>query len=84
VLMGAVAVCPLVFGPFFPVAQTTATWHIVPRRDLLDPPQDTLLFGVSCPAPSSCVAVGYDGHSSLQATLVYTVSGDTWPVTSSP
>lgn len=42
----------------------------------------TELFGVSCPKVSSCVAVGFYGHT--YRTLVESWNGDTWSVVRSP
>jgi hypothetical protein len=81
----AVAImCTALFGFAFAHAQASPTWKIVDGRHAPDPPQDNLLFGVSCPISNSCVAVGYDGNSSFQGAFVETLSGGTWRVTPSP
>jgi hypothetical protein len=67
---------PAVGGP--------STWHIMQDRVLPGAAPDNGLFGVSCPSPGSCVAVGDEGYSTAQRTLVERLRGGTWSVTASP
>ena len=65
-------------------AGASPVWRVLDGRHMPDPPLDNLLFGVSCPDSNSCVAVGYNGNSTFQGTLVETLSRGTWRVTPSP
>jgi hypothetical protein len=42
------------------------------------------LLSVSCPAPSSCVAVGYYGQEGRFSALIETLSGGTWTPATAP
>ncbi len=48
--------------------------------------RDSFLYGVSCTAATSCVAVGNTDHgdASTDLPLIVTLSGGSWSVTSSP
>ena len=60
------------------------TWHIMQEGFLSGAMPDNGLFGVSCPAPGSCVAVGDEGYSTAQRPLVESFRGGAWKVTASP
>lgn len=48
-------------------------------------PQDSAaLLSVSCPAPGSCVAVGYYGQEGDSGALIETLSGGTWTPATAP
>ena len=53
-----------------PAVGVPPTWHIMQDRVLPGAAPDNGLFGVSCPSPGSCVAVGDEGYSTAQRTLV--------------
>jgi hypothetical protein len=84
VVAAVAVVCTVISGIPCSNAGASPVWRVLDGRHIPDPPLDNLLFGVSCPASNSCVAVGYNGNRTFQGTLVETLSGGTWRVTPSP
>jgi hypothetical protein len=67
-----------------PAVGVSPAWHIMQDRVLPGAAPDNGLFGVSCPSPGSCVAVGDAGYSTAQRALVESLRGGAWRVTASP
>jgi hypothetical protein len=67
-----------------PAIGVPPTWHIVQEGFLPRAMPDNGLFGVSCPSPGSCVAVGDEGYSAAQRPLVESLREGAWKVTASP
>ena len=67
-----------------PAPAVSPTWHIMQDEALPSAGPDNGLFGVSCPSPGSCVAVGDEGYNTAQRALVESLRAGTWRVTPSP
>jgi hypothetical protein len=59
------------------------TWSITTSPDT-SASEFNELYGVSCTSSTSCVAVGYYYTGSAYQTLIETLSGTTWSITTSP
>jgi len=69
------------------VSLTGTTWSAVaaPEPSGANPNPEPGFFGVSCPAPAACVAVGdYDDTNGYSRNIVETQSGATWTVSGLP
>src|SRR5262249_44532989 len=61
---------------------TGATWAVVPSPNQSN--FNNTLVGVSCPAPTTCIAVGSYLNGNRLRTLVETWNGTSWSITPSP
>jgi len=59
------------------------TWAIAPSANT-SPTQNNALNAVSCPSPTTCVAVGYSYNGAHYRTLIETWDGTAWTITPSP
>jgi hypothetical protein len=74
-------------GPAYQTLMETlsgGSWSLTEGPDT-STTEDNYLYGVSCTSSTSCVAVGnYDSASGYNQTLIETLTGTTWSITSSP
>jgi len=62
------------------------TWSVTPTPSLGPNVADSFLYGVSCSAPTSCVAVGNSdaGDASTNAPIIMTLSNGSWDLSPPP